>query len=155
MILDNETALVHSSFSKTNQFMNRYAIIPLCKHETRALDPIFHLTKLFSYTIPPLYPAFSYIENGTIKFVTYSQFTARLKELLDLAGYSPELFSGHSMRRGGATLLFQLGCDPLLIQAVGDWRSDQFLKYCGLSLEQRFTAQRLMCSQTNVGDLGA
>ena len=59
------------------------------------------------------------------------------------------------MRRGGATLLFQLGCSPLVIQAVGDWRSDQFLKYCGLSLEQRLSAQRLMCSQANVvGDLG-
>ena len=154
MILDDETAFVYSSFSKTNQFMNRYAIILLCRHEIRGLDPIFHLKKLFSTSIPPLYPAFSFVENGAIKFVTYSQFTRKLKELLDVAGYSPELFSGHSMRRGGATLLFQLGCDPLLIQAVGDWRSDQFLKYCGLSLEQRFTAQRLMCSQINFGDLG-
>ena len=101
MILDDDTALVYSNFSKTNQFMNRSAIIPLCKHETRGLDPIFHLKKLYSTSIPPLYPAFSYIENGSIKFVTYTQFTSKLKELLDLAAYSPELFSGHSMRRGG------------------------------------------------------
>ena len=154
MILDKDVALVYSNFSKTNQFMNRYAIIPLCKHAILALDPVYHLEKLFSTHIPPLYPAFAYVENGVIKCVTYSRFTSRLKELLTLAGYSPELYSGHSMRRGGATLLFQLGCSPLVIQAVGDWKSDQFLKYCGLSLEQRFFAQRLMCSQTNVGDLG-
>ena len=67
------------------------------------------MTKLFSTSIPPLSPAFSYIENGSKKFITYTQFTSKLKELLDMAGYSPELFSGHSMRRGGATLLFQLG----------------------------------------------
>ena len=129
--------------------------MPLCSHNTKALDPIFHLKMLFASEISPLAPAFSYIEDDKIKCITYSQFTVKLKQLLDRAGYSPELYSGHSMRRGGASLLFQLGCDPLLIQAVGDWRSNQFLKYCGLSLEQRFRAQRLMCSQTNlVGELG-
>ena len=154
MILDESNALVYNNFSKTNQFMNRHAIVPLCKHNIRGLDPIFHLKKLFDIHIPPQYPAFSFIENGQIKCISYSNFTLKLKELLDLAGYSPELYSGHSLRRGGATLLFQLGCDPLVIQAVGDWRSDQFLKYCGLSLEQRLFAQRLMCSQTNIGDFG-
>ena len=104
--------------------------------------------------IPLDYPAFSYYEQGRIKSVTYNQFTTKLKYLLECAGYSPELYSGHSMRRGGATLLFQLGCNPLVIQAVGDWRSDQFLKYCGLSLEQRLHAQLLMCSQISVGELG-
>ena len=152
MIIDENVALVYSNFSKTNQFMNRYAIIPLCKHEITALDPVYHLKMLFSTHIPPLYPAFSYVEKGVIKCITYTRFTSKLKELLTLAGYSPEFYSGHSMRRGGATLLFQLGCDPMVIQAVGDWRSDQFLKCCGLSLEQRFFAQRLMCSQINVGD---
>ena len=154
IILDDEVALVYSNFSKTNQFMNRNAVIPLCKHDIRGLDPIYHLKKLFSLEISPLKPAFSYIDRGSIKCISYSIFTKKLKELLDLAGYLPGLYSGHSMRRGGATLLFQLGCNPLVIQAVGDWRSDQFLKYCGLSLEQRYFAQRLMCSQVNVGDLG-
>ena len=113
-----------------------------------------HLKKSYSAHAPPLYPAFSYVEQGRYKCITYSIFTSKLKDLLNVAGYSPNLYSGHSMRRGGATLLFQLGCNPFVIQAVGDWRTDQFLKYCGLSLEQRYSAQRLMCSQTNVGDFG-
>ena len=45
MLLDENTALVYSNFSKTNQFMNRHAIIPLCKHSITALDPIFHLNR--------------------------------------------------------------------------------------------------------------
>ena len=146
-VLD-DVALVYNNFSKTNQFMNNSSVLPLCKNDNRALDPIFHLRKLFSSDIPSDYPAFSYIEKGQIKCLTYSVFTSRLKDLLRLAGYSPQLYSGHSMRRGGATLLFQLGCDPILIKAIGDWKSDQFLKYCGLSLDQRFQAQVLMCSRT-------
>ena len=153
MILD-DVALVYSCFSKTNQFMNREAIIPLCKHSVRSLDPVFHLQSLYTIHTPPNSPAFSYFEKGELKCITYTYFTTKLKSLLNLAGYSPHLYSGHSMRRGGATLLFQLGCSPLLIQAVGDWRTDQFLKYCGLSLNQRYYAQKLMCSQINLGDLG-
>ena len=127
--------------------MNRESIIPPCQHDTTGLDPIFHLQKLYEFDIPPNYPAFSYLENGRIKCVTYTQFTSNLKNLLNSAGYSPHLYSGHSMRRGGATLLFQLGCDPIIIQAIGDWKSDQFMKYCGLSLDQRYQAQVLMCSR--------
>ena len=146
-ILDtNGIVLVYSNWSKTNQFMNRDAVIPLIKNRTRALDPFFHLKELFCFTIPHDKPAFSYFEHGTLKCITYDFFTRRLKYLLSMAGYSPGLYSGHSMRRGGCTLLFQMGCDPLLIQALGDWSTDQFLKYCGLSLEQRFNAQLLMSS---------
>ena len=128
--------------------MNRDSIIPLIEHPNRALDPIFHLKKLFSISLPDDVPAFSYLENGRLRCVTYVNFTKKLKSLLQLAGYSPELYSGHSMRRGGATLLFQLNCDPLVIQALGDWSSDQYLKYLGLSLDQRYAAQQLMVTAT-------
>ena len=112
----DDMALVYSNFSKTNQFLNRSAVIPLCANEIKALDPIYHLKKLYSTEIASEYPAFSYIENNVIKCITYTEFTVKLKDLLNLVGYSPELYSGHSLRRwGGETLLFQLGCDPLLI----------------------------------------
>ena len=150
-ILENDIILVYNNFSKTNQFMNRDAVIPLVKNNTKALDPIFHLKLLLSLDISPQEPAFSYLEGGFLKCITYDFFTNRLKSLLTQAGYSPSLYSGHSFRRGGATLLFQLGCDPLLIQALGDWSTDQFLKYCGISLDQRYSAQLLMSTNMWLG----
>ena len=144
-VLEN-VILVYSNFSKTNQFMNRDAVIPLVGNPVQASDPIFHLRKHFCQDFSLDKPAFSFYDGQNLKCITYDIFTRRLKNLLYLAGYSPDLYSGHSMRRGGATLLFQLGCNPLLIQALGDWTTDQFLRYCGLSLEQRFHAQSLMCS---------
>ena len=137
---------VYSNYSKTNQFMSREITIPLCENKVQAMDPVFHLRKLLEWDISEESPAFSYFESGSLKCITYSSFTLRLKQLLSLAGYAPELFSGHSMRRGGATLLFQLNCNPMIIQAVGGWTKDQYLKYCSLSLDQRYQAQLLMCS---------
>ena len=47
VILENEKmVLVYNNWSKTNRFMNRDIIIPLCASPIRALDPVFHLTKL-------------------------------------------------------------------------------------------------------------
>lgn len=100
---DENVVLLYSNWSKTNQFMNRDSVIPLCQNSVRALDPVFHIKKLFSENdIPSSYPAFSFLKNGSINCVTYVQFTTRLKALLDLAGYSPQLYSGHSMRLGGS-----------------------------------------------------
>ena len=59
-MLENDIILVYSNFSKTNQFMNRHTIIPLVKNSVAALDPIFHLKKLFSQDIPPEKSAFSF-----------------------------------------------------------------------------------------------
>ena len=81
--------------------MNRNAVIPLLSNQTLALDSFFHLKKLFLTDITDDMPAFSYLERGMLKCVTYDIFTKRLKALLALAGYAPELYSGHSMQRGG------------------------------------------------------
>ena len=145
-LIEDNIVLVYSNFSKLNQFMNRDAVIPLLKNSNTALDPVFHLNKLFSVPISDDKPAFSFYENNILKCITYDSFTRSLKSLLSAAGYSPDLYSGHSFRRGGSTLLFQLGANPLLIQALGDWSTDQFLKYCGLSIDQRFNAQVLISS---------
>ena len=51
--------LMYSNWSKTNQFMNRDAVIPLLSNRNPALDLFFHLSKLFMIDIPDDRPAFS------------------------------------------------------------------------------------------------
>ena len=144
---ENGIALVYIPFSKTNQFGQRNLVIPLVENGCRALDPIFHLDLLFSRTqAPPSFPAFSYKKSGRIRSVNYKSFTTKLKNLLSKAGFSPERFSGHSLRRGGATFLHACGGSIHQIQSSGDWQSDTWTKYIYISLEQRFLSQKLMSS---------
>ena len=98
--------------------------------------------------VPTNFPAFSYRINGVIKCVTYKSFTAYLKSGLMKIGLNPELWSGHSFRRGGATLLYRLGIDPLTIQACGDWSSDTFLRYLEVNIDRLWSAQVAMASLT-------
>lgn len=143
-----DVALVYLNWSKTNQFNNREIVIPMVSDPIRALDPVFHLKKLFTtFQLPDHMPAFSYIKRGRVMCVTYAKFTKDLRNLLDMAGFRAKSYSGHSFRRGGATYLYRLGADPLLIQASGDWASDCYQRYVFLSLEQRLAAQIKMASR--------
>ena len=91
-------------------------------------------------------PAFSFYEAGLLKCVTHKSFTAYLKFLLVKIGLNPSQWSGHSFRRGGASLLYRLGIDPLTIQASGDWSSDTFLRYLEVTLDRLWSAQCAMAS---------
>ena len=146
---DKDVALVYLNWSKTNQFGNREMVIPMVADPVQALDPVFHLRLLFSTcNLPDHLPAFSFVKNGRIRCTTYDNFTTNLRKLLDTAGFRSKSYSGHSLRRGGASFLYSLGCDPILIQATGDWQSDCYQRYIFLSLDQRLEAQTKMATAT-------
>ena len=141
-------ALLYINFAKTMQYGQRDLVIPLVSNHCRALDPVFHLDLLFRTTRAPLdHPAFSYrTKAGKISFINYKVFTTKLKTLLARAGFSPEKFSGHSLRRGGATFLYKCGASNLEIQACGDWQSQVFTRYIFVGLDQRLQSQKLMAA---------
>ena len=139
--LESRVVYLYSGFSKTNQFGARDLVIPIVGNNDHVLDPVRHLHDLFTKVkAAPDSPAFS-LGSG---YITYSMFTRRLKSLLVKAGYSPNQYSGHSFRRGGATFLHTCGGSTLMIQASGDWSSNCFTRYLFLSVEERWKAQCLI-----------
>ena len=145
-LLFNGVVLVYQNFSKTNQFMASTRVTPLVPGNIVALDPVFHYQKLVSENVvPSTCPAFTYVDNG-VKCVTHKSFTDFLKVLLSKIGLNPKDWSGHSFRRGGASLLYRLGIDPLTIQACGDWSTDTFLRYIEVNIDRLWSAQHAMGS---------
>ena len=145
--------LVYVNFSKTNQYMKQFHVIPIPANSDPALDLFRHIRLLFSsVNIHEEAPAFSYTKSS---FVDHRSYTVRLKELLLRAGLNPDHYSGHSFRRGGASYLYSIGGTTLMVQVLGDWSSQVFTRYLHLSLEDRLEAQELIASNINntVGDL--
>jgi hypothetical protein len=60
-----------------------------------------------------------------------------MKDMLAKAGYDPSKYAGHSPCRGEATFAYQCGVNPLFICIQGDWNSDAWLLYIGLSVQQK------------------
>ena len=151
IVLDrtNKIVYIHVTFSKTNQFCQRDLVIPVPANANPSLDLFRHMELLMDTVDAPVTaPAFSYSRN---KFINYRQFTIRLKDLLSKCGLSPNLYSGHSFRRGAASYLYQVGGSILQIQAAGDWTSQCFTRYLYLSTEERLRAQHLVASALSAG----
>ena len=148
-----DVVLVLMNYSKTEQFGNKNVVIPLLRNPVQALDPVHHLQELFNrFPLDSSLPAFSFMEGSKLKCITYDGFTKDLKRLLTSAGLKADSYSGHSFRRGGASYLYKLGADPLLIQASGDWATDCYTRYVFLSFDQRFHAQKMMTNNTRFED---
>ena len=139
------SAFIYANFSKTNQFSDRDIVLPLVGNPESILNPVKALDVLFSKNpANPDDPAFTYIESGVKSCITYNKFTVRLKNILGLVGLNPKLYSGHSLRRGGACWLYKQGGDHLKIRYAGDWASDVFVRYVWIDMNQRLKAQALM-----------
>ena len=138
---------IYVGFSKTNQYRKKDRCIPIPENDDPCLDLFRHVEQLFSLVEEPqTAPAFTY---GHGKFITYDMFTRRLKQLLSTSGLNPDLYSGHSFRRGGASFLFSVGATQLMVQVLGDWSSMVYTRYLFLSAEDRMKAQQLMAEAIN------
>jgi hypothetical protein len=69
-----------------------------------------------------------------------------LKALLQMAGFNPANFSGHSFRRGAATDSFSLTNKHDQIQLHGDWISEAYLRYNEVDDDYRLELPTLMAA---------
>ena len=149
--LDNEkkTVYIYCGFSKTNQYRKKDMIIPIPSNNDPCLDLFRHMSLLLERVpAPPDAPAFTFNTNKK-RFINYTQFMARLKTVLGKAGLNPDLFSGHSFRRGGASFLFSSGASQLMVQILGGWSSLVYTRFLFMSEQDRLDAQLLMANAIN------
>lgn len=137
--LINYQLIVTIQFSKTMQFGERTHVLHIKGLKGCILDPVYWVGRYFvTVPAPPDSPCFVVPgANGVLQPLTYSLFVSHLKKWLTAAGFNAADYSGHSLRRGGATTAFKAGVDPLFVQHHGDWSSDCWLLYIGFSKEQK------------------
>ena len=149
VILDQEgqRVLVFVNFSKTNQYAQRQHCIPIPRNKDPALDLYKYVELLYSRV--QAHDDAPVLLFSSKSFINHRTFTTKLKSWLTKASLNPALFSGHSFRRGGASYLYSIGGSTLMVQVMGDWRSQVFTRYLYLSMDDRQSAQSLIMSSIN------
>jgi len=66
---------------------------------------------------------------GKFNLLTRLQLSKILRQFLQLAGYSPQLYCTHSFKIGAATTTAATGLPPWLIKMLGRWNSDAYMTY--------------------------
>ena len=74
-------------------------------------------------------PLFSYRVGAKNVSWTHDTFVKKLRSILQELGIEPRSYSGHSFRRGGASLGFRLGMSIIDIKSRGDWKSAAVERY--------------------------
>ena len=143
----SQGVVLRIKWSKTLQHKDRLLFVPLPLIPGSPLCPVTAILQFFSLVpAPASAPFFCVPRNGSLRPLTYTDFTSSIKSLISRIGLHPTEFSPHSFRRGGATFAFQAGVPERLIQRHGDWRSDAYRRYLALPLSQRTMVADLMAA---------
>jgi hypothetical protein len=112
--------------SKTNQNRERLHVVALPAIKNNVLCPVEALRRLFMGMGQqhPKAPAFPKVGQGMTAPLVHKEFVDMLHGLLMKIGLEPSMYSGHSVRRGGATPAFKITKDHSLIMYQGDWAGE-------------------------------
>ena len=131
--------LINVRRSKTIQFKERELLIPIVYVDPPELCAAHWCYELFIRTNP--LPGEGAVRvpgpNGGFEPLTYQAYQATLKYFCAIIGLDPELFSSHSLRRGGCTFLAMQGATIAEIRTRGDWSSESVYDYIKLPLSER------------------
>lgn len=86
-----------------------------------------------------------FFQNNQLQPMTRQYFIQHLKIILQRLGLDSGQFSGHSFRIGAATSCSAMGIEDHLIQSLGRWSSDCYIRYIRTPLSSISRAQRRMC----------
>lgn len=131
--------------SKSNQFGDRYHQIPIAAAPGSSLDPVeAYKTHIDLSPASPEQPAFTYRTQAGYQILTHYSFVANLKSILKKLGLQPELYSGHSFRRGSCSTVFSQGISTDLIKHHGLWLSSAYQTYLTFSWSDRLSVTQAL-----------
>lgn len=113
--------------SKTDPFRKGISIT-ISAAPGRSTCPVAALKRVWLEN-PNRSPTAPLFEDPDGKALSYTHFIASIRTALELAGYNPSLYAGHSFRRGAASAAAAAGYSDYEIQLLGRWRSDAYKLY--------------------------
>ena len=66
---------------------------------------------------------------GNCQVLDRYYFLSKIKHVLQLIGYDPNLYNGHSLSSGAATSASKVRMEDHLIKTLGRWSSESYCRY--------------------------
>lgn len=127
--------------SKTIQYGQRKFESPITSCEGPLCEVSALKTFWGMYPAPPFAPVISSRDGKGVPYVSALYY---LKAWCKEAGLARDI-GLHSLKRGMATEMKNVGISLLDIQAAGDWQSLSLLRYLSSSLDRRLVIDQIVC----------
>lgn len=137
---DNSTFTLNLASSKTDVFREGVKVRITANNST--VCPVRHMRQYRDLRLnagaKPQDPLFL---NSHGSVLTRGYFLRSLKKILQKTGHDSHLYTGHSFRIGAATTAARVGIPDHLIQTLGRWSSDSYLRYIRVDQTSIATSQ--------------
>ena len=147
-----ETAMMTEvRWSKTLQFREKVLRFPVLPASNKAICPVFWTHHMVN-RIPakPTDPAFTIKVNGETLALSANQLIYRIRKWITLVGeVDPNIYSLHSLRRGGATFAYRCNIEAEMIRTLGAWSSDAYKRYIDITMDQRYDSMKAFVEGLN------
>ena len=143
--------MVEVRWSKTVQFRQKILRYPVLPAQNKVVCPVYWTFHMIN-RIPaePKDPAFMVYIKGQKLALSANQLIYRLRKWLILLGnVEPEVYSLHSLRRGGATFAYQCNIESEMIHTLGSWASDAYKCYIDVTKDQRYDSMKAFVEGLN------
>ncbi|CAG2244444.1 unnamed protein product [Mytilus edulis] len=134
IILKTDYAILRLKESKTDPF-RKGIDIKLFKIDN-SICPFLALKRYLSIRHSEFgigFPSDPLFITGNREALTRQFFLVKLKNILELCGYDPNLYNGHSFRSGAATSAGKHALEDHMIKVLGRWKSDSYCRYIKIS----------------------
>ena len=112
--------------------------------------PLFVFEKISQYSTQ-LYTSTSPLDplviTGNCQVLDRYYFLSKVKHVLQLIGYDPNLYNDHSFRSGAATSASKVRMEDHLIKTLGRWSSESYCRYIKTSPSTIKNAQKSLMFQ--------
>ena len=124
--LSSSTLTITLRQSKTDPFRRGHT---LSISATNTSTCLVRALQQYSRMIPATQQFGPLFSAGHFSPLSKSQVSDTLRQLLQQAGYDPQLYSSHSFRIGAATTSAAAGLSPWIIKTLGRWNSNAYMSY--------------------------
>lgn len=147
----SDGAIINVKYTKTLRDFSRVFAVPIPLIPRSHLCPVSSLRRLLQSTPGPhTAPLFSYVSETGLTPLTHSIFNTMLKKSLSHIGLDVSKYSGHSLRRAGASFALACGLPPQVIKSQGGWASDCYMRYTDVPLELRLQCSKVLGIKTRL-----
>ena len=140
-----DTLRVRIKASKTDQQSLGFHLFSRCTSDTVCA---YCAVRSYRSHLPPAATDAPFFSTACGLPLTRRLLINQLKLILNLAGYDPARYSGHSFRAGGATSAAAAGFADWEIQLLGRWSSDTYKRYIRAAPELLASFAERMVSPT-------